>query len=52
MSKASLIAGADGLIIETHINPEKSLCDSEQAINIEQLKNILKFKERIDLYEN
>lgn len=52
MSKASLIAGADGLIIETHINPEKSLCDSQQTINIEQLKNILKFKERIDMYEN
>lgn len=29
MSKTSLIAGADGLIIETHINPEQSLCDSE-----------------------
>ena len=52
MSKASLIAGADGLIIETHISPEKSLCDSEQTINIEQLKNILKFNERIDMYED
>ena len=52
MSKASLIAGADGLIIETHISPKKSLCDSEQTINMEQLKNILKFYERIDKYEN
>lgn len=52
MSKASLIAGADGLIIETHINSEKILCDIQQTIDIEQLKNILKFKERIDMYEN
>ena len=52
MSKASLIAGADGLIIEVHTNPSQSLCDSEQTINIDILKNILKFKERIDKYEN
>lgn len=52
MSKASLIAGADGLIIETHINPEQSLCDSEQTINIETLKEIIEFNERIDNYEN
>lgn len=52
MSKASLIAGADGLMIEVHTNPSQSLCDSEQTINIETLKNILKFKERIEKYEN
>lgn len=52
MSKAALIVGSDGLIIETHINPEKSLCDSEQTINIEQLKNIIEFNERVDKYEN
>ncbi|MDD4795857.1 MAG: hypothetical protein PHG03_04815 [Bacilli bacterium] len=32
MSKASLIAGADGLLIESHINPESSLCDAEQLL--------------------
>lgn len=52
MSKASLVAGADGLIIETHISPEKSLCDSEQTIDIKQLKNILNFNERIGKYED
>lgn len=52
MSKASLIAGSDGLIIETHINPEKSLCDSEQTINVETLKEIIEFKERVENYEN
>lgn len=52
MSKASLIAGADGLIIETHINPEQSLCDSEQTIDVETLKEIIEFKERMENYEN
>lgn len=52
MSKASLIAGADGLIIEVHNNSSQSLCDSEQAINIETLKEIIEFKERLDNYEN
>lgn len=52
MSKASLIAGADGLIIEVHTMPEKSLCDSEQTINIEDLKKIIEFNERLENYEN
>lgn len=52
MSKASIIAGADGLLIETHIKPEDSLCDKDQTINIEQLKKIIDFNERIDNYEN
>ena len=52
MSKASLIAGADGLIIEVHITPEKSLCDSEQTIKIEDLKKIIEFNERLKKYEN
>ena len=52
MSKAALIAGADGLIIEVHTNPSSSLCDSEQTIDIDELKEIIKFKERIDIYEN
>lgn len=52
MSKASLIAGADGLLIETHINPSESLCDSEQTINIDQLQKIIYFNERITQYEN
>ena len=47
MSKASLIAGSDGLIIEVHTNPEESLCDSEQTIDIETLKRIIEFKNKI-----
>jgi len=47
MSKASLVAGADGLIIETHLNPSESLCDSEQTINITQLKSIVDFDKKM-----
>lgn len=47
MSKAALVAGADGLIIEVHTNPEQSLCDSEQTIDIETLKKIIKFEKGI-----
>jgi 3-deoxy-7-phosphoheptulonate synthase len=32
MAKASVAAGADGLIIEVHNNPEAALCDGEQSI--------------------
>lgn len=47
MSKASLAAGCDGLIIEVHTNPNESLCDSEQTIDIETLKRIVDFKNRL-----
>lgn len=47
MSKASLVAGCDGLIIEVHTNPEKSKCDSKQTIDIDTLKKILEFKNKI-----
>jgi 3-deoxy-7-phosphoheptulonate synthase len=48
MSKASLVAGANGLIIEVHTNPEESLCDSEQTININELKNIIEFNKLLE----
>ena len=47
MSRASLAAGCDGLIIEVHNDPDKSLCDSEQTIDIETLKRIIDFKNSI-----
>ena len=46
MSLASVVAGCDGLIIEVHDKPEESLCDKNQAIDINQLKRIMnKIKE-------
>jgi 3-deoxy-7-phosphoheptulonate synthase len=32
MAKAAVAAGADGVIIEVHNNPEAALCDGEQSI--------------------
>ncbi|MBX3462108.1 MAG: 3-deoxy-7-phosphoheptulonate synthase [Planctomycetes bacterium] len=32
MAKAALAAGADGLLIEVHVAPERALCDGRQAL--------------------
>lgn len=41
MSKASIAAGADGLLIETHIDPRKSISDADQAISTKELKKLV-----------
>lgn len=41
MSLAAIAAGADGLIIESHVNPDNSVSDARQTINVENLKNIM-----------
>lgn len=41
MSLASIAAGADGLIIESHVCPENALSDSRQTISIEALGSII-----------
>ena len=43
ISKAALAAGADGLIIECHPDPEKSISDPDQAIDIDGLEQIIKY---------
>lgn len=40
LSLACIVAGADGLIIEAHTNPNKSLSDKEQTVNIQTIKEI------------
>ncbi len=47
MSLASIVAGADGLIIEVHDKKEEALCDKEQALTIEELEDILNDIKRI-----
>ena len=42
MSKAAVAAGADGLLIETHPEPEKALCDSYQALPFKNLEQLIK----------
>ena len=41
ISKAAIAAGADGLIVESHPNPEKSISDADQAITLETLTEIV-----------
>jgi 3-deoxy-7-phosphoheptulonate synthase len=38
--KASLAAGADGIIVEVHINPKKSKSDSEQSLDFKEFENM------------
>ncbi len=41
VSLAAAAAGADGLIIEIHPNPEKALSDSKQALSFDAFTNLL-----------
>lgn len=41
MSMASISAGADGLEIESHLNPDKAVSDAQQTISIEQVGKII-----------
>lgn len=42
MAKASVAAGADGLMIEVHNNPESALCDGAQSLKPEKYSELLK----------
>ena len=40
ISKGAMAVGADGLIVECHPNPSESISDADQAIGIDELKEI------------
>lgn len=42
MAKAAVAAGADGLMIEVHNNPEKALCDGPQSLKPEKFTKVIK----------
>ncbi len=42
MSRASVAAGCDGLIIEVHYNPEVAICDGAQSLYPEQYDELYK----------
>ncbi len=42
IAKASIAAGADGLMIEVHNNPACALCDGAQSLTPEQFDDIMK----------
>jgi len=41
MAKAAIAAGADGIIVEVHNDPEKALCDGEQSITPEAFTSLM-----------
>ncbi|MBP3925391.1 3-deoxy-7-phosphoheptulonate synthase [bacterium] len=41
MSKAALVVGADGLMIEVHNDPENALSDGKQSLSIPMFKDII-----------
>lgn len=41
-SKAALAAGADGLLVEVHPNPQKSFSDGKQSLNIPSFTTLIK----------
>lgn len=49
ISKAAVAAGADGLIVEIHPEPEKALSDGPQTLNFEKFAE---FKKELDLLVN
>ena len=42
MTLAAVAAGADGLLIEVHNNPQKALCDADQALTPRQFTRLMK----------
>ncbi|MBI2101551.1 3-deoxy-7-phosphoheptulonate synthase [Candidatus Woesearchaeota archaeon] len=42
MAKAAVAAGADGLLIEVHTNPEKSVSDADQTISTKRFENLMR----------
>ncbi len=41
MCMAAVAAGADGLLVEIHENPEEALCDGPQSLRLEDFKNLM-----------
>jgi len=41
LSKAAIAAGADGLFIETHPDPEKALCDGPNSLALDDMASLL-----------
>ena len=47
LSLAAVAAGADGLMIEVHSNPEKALSDKEQALKPEEYNKLIEKVEKV-----
>lgn len=50
MSYAAIVAGADGLVIEVHNNPEAALSDKDQALKPEEFAELAKTLHKLQTY--
>lgn len=41
MAKAAIAAGADGVIMEVHYNPEIALCDGKQSLHLNEFSDLM-----------
>ena len=41
LSKAAIAVGADGLMIESHNNPAKALCDGAQSLDLDMFRDLM-----------
>ena len=48
IARAAVAAGADGLIVEVHPEPEKALCDGQQSLNLQQFEVMMKQVRKIE----
>ena len=47
MSRAAVAAGADGLIVEVHNDPEHAMTDGAQSLNLKQFAEVMKSLKRV-----
>jgi 3-deoxy-7-phosphoheptulonate synthase len=47
MAKAAIAAGADGLIIEVHYQPETALCDGHQSLSLDEFEELMRGLKKI-----
>ena len=52
MARAALAAGAQGLLIETHTDPDQSYSDAAQTISTETLEGIRRDRETLATLED
>lgn len=41
MARAAIAAGADGIMVEVHPNPDASMCDADQALNLDAFEKLM-----------
>lgn len=50
LSRAGVVAGADGLIVDVHPDPESALCDGPQALVEEDLVELASMVDDLSVY--